>query len=116
MHQLHQNQLLVIRLCRVVSREIQEKSHETLACCTDVCVRCNAIVIIFAAPFVRRWKDIVTESESFDVERFIPLLQKYIRRANPYIRQLLVSTQNTAPCARRISVTHGDASNCGVFP
>ncbi|CAN0042566.1 unnamed protein product [Ectocarpus sp. 12 AP-2014] len=35
-------------------------------------------------------KDIVTESESFDVERFIPLLQKYIRRANPYIRQLLV--------------------------
>jgi vacuole morphology and inheritance protein 14 len=35
-------------------------------------------------------KDIVTESESFDVERFIPLLQKYIRRTNPYIRQLLV--------------------------
>ena len=36
----------------------------------------------------------MTESESFDVERFIPLLQKYIRRANPYIRQLLVSTLN----------------------
>ncbi|CAM9431837.1 unnamed protein product [Chrysoparadoxa australica] len=36
-------------------------------------------------------KDIVTESQSFDVERFIPLLQKYIRRTNPYIRQLLVS-------------------------
>lgn len=35
-------------------------------------------------------KDIVTESECFDVERFIPLLQKYIRRTNPYIRQLLV--------------------------
>ena len=35
-------------------------------------------------------KDVVTESESFDVERFIPLLQKYIRRSNPYIRQLLV--------------------------
>jgi len=35
-------------------------------------------------------QDIVTESESFDVEKFIPLLQKYIRRANPYIRQLLV--------------------------
>jgi len=35
-------------------------------------------------------KDIVTESESFDVERFIPLLQKYIRRTNPYIRQLLI--------------------------
>ena len=32
----------------------------------------------------------MTESESFDVERFIPLLQKYIRRSNPYIRQLLV--------------------------
>ncbi|CAM9449955.1 unnamed protein product, partial [Sphacelaria rigidula] len=36
-------------------------------------------------------KDIVTESAYFDVERFIPLLQKYIRRTNPYIRQLLVS-------------------------
>jgi|TARA_B100001996_G_C18649737_1_gene588898 vacuole morphology and inheritance protein 14 len=35
-------------------------------------------------------KDIVTESASFDVEKFIPLLQKYIRRSNPYIRQLLV--------------------------
>jgi len=35
-------------------------------------------------------KDIVTESESFHVERFLPLLQSYIRRTNPYIRQLLV--------------------------
>ena len=35
-------------------------------------------------------KDIVTESNCFDVERFVPLLQKYIRRSNPYIRQLLV--------------------------
>lgn len=35
-------------------------------------------------------KDIVTECETFDVETFIPLLQKYIRRTNPYIRQLLV--------------------------
>ena len=30
-------------------------------------------------------QDIVTESESFDVEKFIPLLQKYIRRTNPYV-------------------------------
>jgi len=35
-------------------------------------------------------KDIVTESENFNVEMFIPLLQNYIRRTNPYIRQLLV--------------------------
>jgi len=35
-------------------------------------------------------KDIVTESDTFDIEKFIPLLQKYIRRTNPYIRQLLV--------------------------
>eukprot|EP00970_Alexandrium_tamarense_P015454 scaffold5185_cov198-Alexandrium_tamarense.AAC.2 len=35
-------------------------------------------------------KDIVTESESFHVEHFLPLLQTYIRRSNPYIRQLLV--------------------------
>jgi vacuole morphology and inheritance protein 14 len=35
-------------------------------------------------------KDIVTESESFDIESFIPLLQKHIKRTKPYIRQLLV--------------------------
>ncbi|TYZ63566.1 hypothetical protein PybrP1_013160, partial [[Pythium] brassicae (nom. inval.)] len=35
-------------------------------------------------------KDIVTESEYFEVDMFIPLLQKYIRMTNPYIRQLLV--------------------------
>ncbi len=36
-------------------------------------------------------KDIVTETETFDIENFIPLLQKYITRTKPYIRQLLVS-------------------------
>ena len=35
-------------------------------------------------------KDIVTETESFDIESFIPMLQKHIRRTKPYIRQLLV--------------------------
>mmetsp|Transcript_24960 Transcript_24960/g.36819 ORF Transcript_24960/g.36819 Transcript_24960/m.36819 type:complete len:706 (-) Transcript_24960:121-2238(-) len=35
-------------------------------------------------------KDIVTESETFDIEGFIPLLQKHIKRTKPYIRQLLV--------------------------
>ena len=35
-------------------------------------------------------KDIVTETETFHVEHFLPLLQTYIRRTNPYIRQLLV--------------------------
>jgi vacuole morphology and inheritance protein 14 len=35
-------------------------------------------------------KDIVTEADHFDVEAFIPLLQKHIRRTNPYVRQLIV--------------------------
>lgn len=36
-------------------------------------------------------KDIVTEAdESFQVEQFLPILQNYIRRTNPYIRQLIV--------------------------
>lgn len=35
-------------------------------------------------------KDIVTESDAFHVEQFLPMLQNYIRRTNPYIRQLLV--------------------------
>jgi vacuole morphology and inheritance protein 14 len=33
----------------------------------------------------------VTETETFDIESFIPLLQKHIKRTKPYIRQLLVS-------------------------
>ncbi len=35
-------------------------------------------------------KDIVTETETFDIEAFIPLLQKHIKRTKPYIRQLVV--------------------------
>ena len=36
-------------------------------------------------------KDIVTEADNtFQVEQFLPLLQKYIQRTNPYIRQLIV--------------------------
>jgi len=38
----------------------------------------------------RLMKDIVTESNEFNVENFLPLLQTYIRRTNPFIRQLLV--------------------------
>lgn len=36
-------------------------------------------------------KEIVTESETFDVEAFIPFLKKYMNRTNAYVRQLLVS-------------------------
>jgi vacuole morphology and inheritance protein 14 len=50
----------------------------------DVDVKNGAILLD------RLIKDIVTESESFHVEQFLPLLQNYIRRTNPYIRQLLV--------------------------
>lgn len=35
-------------------------------------------------------KDIVIESSEFNVQMFLPLLQTYIRRTNPFIRQLLV--------------------------
>lgn len=35
-------------------------------------------------------KDIVTEAPEFHVEQFLPILQGYIRRTNPYIRQLIV--------------------------
>ena len=43
------------------------------------------------APLLDRLvKDIVTESEEFSLDEFLPLLQNYIRRTNPYIRQLLV--------------------------
>jgi len=45
-------------------------------------------------------KDIVTETESFDVNVFMPLIQKHIKRTKPYIRQLLVgwiSVLNSVP-------------------
>lgn len=36
-------------------------------------------------------KDVVLEAEeSFHVDQFLPILQNYIRRSNPYIRQLIV--------------------------
>jgi vacuole morphology and inheritance protein 14 len=35
-------------------------------------------------------KEIITECEEFSVEKFLPLLQNYIRRTNPYLRQLVV--------------------------
>jgi vacuole morphology and inheritance protein 14 len=38
----------------------------------------------------RLMKDIVTEADNFHVDLFLPLLQTYIRRTNPFIRQLIV--------------------------
>jgi len=38
----------------------------------------------------RLLKDIITEADGFSVESFIPLIQKYIKKTKPYIRQLLV--------------------------
>ena len=38
----------------------------------------------------RLLKDIVTEADDFQIEQFLPVLQTYIRRTNPYIRQLIV--------------------------
>uniref|UniRef100_A0A6A7GC16 Protein VAC14 homolog n=1 Tax=Hirondellea gigas TaxID=1518452 RepID=A0A6A7GC16_9CRUS len=35
-------------------------------------------------------KDVVTECDAFDVEKFIPLLRERIRIKNPFIRQLMV--------------------------
>ncbi|GKY98408.1 hypothetical protein MPSEU_000798300 [Mayamaea pseudoterrestris] len=38
----------------------------------------------------RLLKDIVAESVDFQIEHFLPVLQNYIRRTNPFIRQLIV--------------------------
>ncbi|GAX25894.1 vacuole morphology and inheritance protein 14 [Fistulifera solaris] len=35
-------------------------------------------------------KDIVIEAEHFSIDLFLPILQNYIKRTNPYIRQLMV--------------------------
>ena len=39
----------------------------------------------------RLMKDIVTEADTFEIDSFIPCLQKYINYTKPYIRQMLVS-------------------------
>jgi vacuole morphology and inheritance protein 14 len=44
-----------------------------------------------ASQLNRLIQDIVTQTDTFDIESFIPLLQKHIKRTKPYIRQLLVS-------------------------
>jgi vacuole morphology and inheritance protein 14 len=39
----------------------------------------------------RLLKDIITETDvAFDLESFLPLLQKHIKRTKPYIRQLII--------------------------
>lgn len=38
----------------------------------------------------RLLKDVVTECETFNVDKFIPLLRERIRNSNPFVRQLLV--------------------------
>lgn len=39
----------------------------------------------------RLLKDIITETDiTFDIETFLPLLQKHIKRTKPYIRQLII--------------------------
>ncbi len=38
----------------------------------------------------RLLKDLIPESEGFEVDTFIPLLQKYLKMTNPHIRQLLI--------------------------
>ena len=36
-------------------------------------------------------KEIVTETQSFDVEKLIPLMEQYISDTSPHIRRLLIS-------------------------
>jgi hypothetical protein len=48
-------------------------------------------------------KDIVTETETFDIESFIPLLVLHMRRTKPYIRQLLRKCSSLYVIRRRIN-------------
>jgi vacuole morphology and inheritance protein 14 len=57
---------------------------------TKLCADVDVDVKTGAELLDRLVKDIVTESETFHVEHFLPLLTAYIRRTNPFIRQLLV--------------------------
>lgn len=47
---------------------------------------------VFIAAFVldRLVKDVVVESEIFNIEVFISTVQKHIKKTKPYIRQLIV--------------------------
>ena len=36
-------------------------------------------------------KEVVTENQQFDIEKFVPLMKKYINDKSPHIRRLLIS-------------------------
>uniref|UniRef100_A0A7S3Q0X9 Vacuolar protein 14 C-terminal Fig4-binding domain-containing protein n=1 Tax=Chaetoceros debilis TaxID=122233 RepID=A0A7S3Q0X9_9STRA len=50
-------------------------------------------------------KDIVTECEEFSIDEFLPLMQNYIRRTNPFIRQLLVGWLTVLDSIPDVSMT-----------
>jgi vacuole morphology and inheritance protein 14 len=53
----------------------------------------------------RLLKDIITETDiTFDIESFLPLLQKHIKRTKPYIRQLIIGWITILHTARQIDL------------
>lgn len=48
-------------------------------------------------PFVFYFKDIVTESNKFDLVAFVPLLRERIYSNNQYARQFIISWVSWAP-------------------
>ncbi len=70
-------------LCKV-SLFIHSSNKSQLCADSDNTVK-NATLLLD-----RLMKDIVTEDENFDVEKFIPLIRTRITTNNPYVRQFLL--------------------------
>lgn len=52
----------------------------------------QAFLILYAASLLDKLlKEIVTENQQFDVDKFVPLIKQYINDKSPHIRRLLIS-------------------------
>ena len=59
-------------------------------------------------------KDVVTECDQFDVDKFIPLLRERIRVPNPFVRQLLVGWITVLDSVPDVSAASASASGASL--
>lgn len=80
----------LFNIAKVARQKILESFNEIFAGLCELYSDVDVDVKNGAQLLDRLVKEIVTESDSFDVHKFIPLLSKKLKTRNPYIRSLLV--------------------------
>ena len=80
----------LFNIAKVARQRILESFNEIFAGLCELYSDVDVDVKNGAQLLDRLIKEIVTESDAFDIKRFIPLLEKKLQTRNPYIRSLLV--------------------------